>query len=127
MLGSFPFVRNVIFDFGGVLVTWRPQEIINRFYEDAELRERVRREVFQHQDWIEMDRGTLDEEQAVPRFAARMQRPAEEMTALMRHVRDSLVPVPESFAIVRELESRNVPLYGLSNISVENFVHLQQQ
>jgi putative hydrolase of the HAD superfamily len=119
-------VRNVIFDFGGVLITWRPNEIIDQFYRDEALRERVKHAVFQHPDWIDIDRGMLDEEEASRRFAARMERPLEEMTALMQHVRKSLLPIPESFAIVRELESRGIPLYGLSNISVENFSHLEQ-
>ena len=68
-------IRNVIFDFGGVLVSWRPQEIIDAFYEEPQLREAVRTHVFQHDDWLEMDRGTLDERTVIERFAARMGRP----------------------------------------------------
>ena len=45
-------VRNVIFDFGGVLVTWRPQEIIDSFYSDPALREALRTHAFQHDDWL---------------------------------------------------------------------------
>ena len=54
-------LRNVIFDFGGVLVTWQPQEIIDSFYTEPALREALRRHAFQHNDWLDMDRGTLDE------------------------------------------------------------------
>jgi FMN phosphatase YigB (HAD superfamily) len=54
-------LRNVIFDFGGVLIRWRPQEIIESFYSDEALRSQVREFVFEHPDWLEMDRGTLEE------------------------------------------------------------------
>ena len=63
-------VRNVVFDFGGVLVRWQPREIIDAFYRDPLLRERLRQEVFQHPDWLEMDRGTLAEEAALDRLEA---------------------------------------------------------
>ena len=96
-------VRNVIFDFGGVLVTWRPQEIIESFYSDPALREAVRVHAFQHADWLEMDRGTLDEPTVVRRFAARMGRPEAELRALFDHVRAALVPIEPTVALLHEL------------------------
>ena len=63
-------VRNVVFDFGGVLVRWKPTEILESFYEDERLRRLAHDEVFNHSDWVELDRGTLSDEAAIPRFAA---------------------------------------------------------
>ncbi len=118
-------IRCVIFDFGGVLVRWQPEEIIGSFYPAEPLRSLAREMVFQHPDWLEMDRGTLSEPEAIVRFADRMGRPAEEMGMLLRHVKDSLTPIPESLAIVRELGRRGLPLYGLSNMSSATFAHLR--
>jgi putative hydrolase of the HAD superfamily len=118
---------NVIFDFGGVILRWQPQEIIEAFYEDETLRSALSRHVFRHPDWLEMDRGSLDEDTAVVRFAERMNRPAAEMQALMRLVKSSLVPVPEVITIVRELSERGVPVYGLSNMSASTFAYLSQR
>jgi len=73
-------------------VRWKPQQIIDDFYPDEELRVRLREQVFQHPDWLEMDRGTLEDAEAVQRFALRMQRPAAEMRNLFERVRDHLVP-----------------------------------
>ncbi len=117
-------VRNVIFDFGGVLVSWRPQEIIDSFYAEPELREAVRTHVFQHADWVEMDRGTLDERAVVERFAKRMNRPRAEMEALFEHVRAALTPIEPTVALLRELHARGYPLYGLTNMSEPIFDYL---
>lgn len=119
--------RSVIFDFGGVLLRWQPQEIIDAFYEDEALRSALSQNVFRHPDWIEMDHGSLDEDTAVARFAARMDRPASEIQALLQLVRTSLVPVPETFAIVRELSERGIPVYGLSNMPASTFIYLRQR
>lgn len=118
-------VRNVIFDFGGVLVTWRPQEIIDSFYADPALRESVRVHAFQHEDWLEMDRGTLDEATVVRRFAARMRRPEAELRALFDHLRASLVPIAPTVALLEELRGRGYKLYGLSNMSESIFAYLR--
>ncbi len=122
---SDPSTRNVIFDFGGVLVRWKPQEIIDNFYEDGELRARLRDEVFQHPDWVEMDRGALDDAQAVERFAARMGRPAAEMHNLLQRVKESLVPLEETLELVKGLAERGIAVYGLSNMSTSTFRHLE--
>jgi putative hydrolase of the HAD superfamily len=118
-------VRNVIFDFGGVLVAWRPHEIIESFYSDPELREAVRVHAFQHPDWLEMDRGTLDEPTVVRRFARRMGRPEAELAALFDHVRAALVPIEPTVALLRELRARGFGLYGLSNMSASIFAYLE--
>lgn len=54
-------IRNVIFDFGGVLVEWQPEDILARRYADPARRAVARRQIFPHPDWIEMDRGNLVE------------------------------------------------------------------
>jgi putative hydrolase of the HAD superfamily len=120
-------VRNVVFDFGGVLVRWRPLELIESFYPEGPLRGRVRDLVFEHPDWAEMDRGGLSDAAAAERFAARLGRPEAEMHSLLRHVKDSLTPLPDTVAIVSELKTRGVPIYGLSNMSAATFAHLRER
>lgn len=119
-------VRNVIFDFGGVLVSWRPQEIIDAFYAEPELRDAVRTHVFQHPDWVEMDRGTFDESTVIERFAKRMGRPRAELETLFEHVRAALTPIEPTVALLRELHSGGYTLYGLSNMSEPIFGHLER-
>lgn len=121
-------LRNVIFDFGGVLVTWRPQEIIDSFYSEPALRESLRTHAFQHDDWLEMDRGTLDEASVAARCAARMARPEAELKALFDHVRAALTPIEPTVALLRELRERpGLKLYALSNMSATIFAYLAGQ
>jgi FMN phosphatase YigB (HAD superfamily) len=120
-------IRNVIFDLGGVLVNWRPQEIIGSFYREPHLREAVRRHMLQHPDWLDLDRGTLLPPAAAERFAQRLERPLAEMLALLNHVKASLTPMPESIALATRLRERGLSLYVLSNMSEDTFEYLQAQ
>jgi putative hydrolase of the HAD superfamily len=118
-------LRNVVFDFGGVLVNWRPQEIIDSFYAEQHLRDALRTHAFQHEDWLDMDRGMLDESTVVRRCAQRMARPESELEALFRHVREALTPIEPTVALLRELRQRDgLKLYGLSNMSEAIFAYL---
>ena len=61
-------IRNVVFDVGGVLLEWDPPSVIARLHPDAATQATIRRQMFEHPDWHEFDRGTYSESQAaVPR------------------------------------------------------------
>ncbi len=66
-----PTIQHVIFDLGGVVVDWNPDAIVRVVFNDLELQDRVKQTIFQHPDWLEMDRGTLMEAEAIPRFVRR--------------------------------------------------------
>jgi putative hydrolase of the HAD superfamily len=118
-------IRNVVFDLGGVLIAWRPDEIAAGFYADSDLRAALHEHVLRHPDWLEMDRGAYDEDELAERFAARMARPRDEMAALFEHVRASLLPIPETVALLDGLRARGLALYALSNIAVPMFRHIE--
>jgi putative hydrolase of the HAD superfamily len=115
----------VIFDFGGVLVNWQPEAIISSFYAEQALRDAIRTHALHHDDWLEMDRGTVDEPTVIRRFAARMQRPEAELAAFFDHLRAALTPIEPTVALLKELRDRGFALYGLSNMSESIFEHLR--
>ena len=114
-------VTSVIFDFGGVLVDWRPAQLLERLYPDPVRRERIRTTVLSHPDWIELDRGTLREADSLATFAARAGESVDEIAALMDAVRNSLLPKDDTITALSALHRLGIPLYALSNISEENY------
>jgi putative hydrolase of the HAD superfamily len=118
-------IRNVIFDFGGVLVRWSPREIVTGLYADETLRAKLISEIFQHPDWLELDRGTLSEDEAAKTFATRVGRPVDEMAALLVRARESLTLIPETVALLQDLSAAGIPVYGLSNMAAKTFEFLR--
>ena len=110
-------IKNIVFDLGGVLLEWNEEKILHKvFPRDKEVRDIVRRTVFEHPDWKELDRGTLELEEAIPRFCRRNGRTGQEMAALMKEVREILSPLPESVSLLRNLHNMQIPLYCISNM-----------
>src|SRR5262245_47176279 len=123
-----PFmIRNVIFDVGGVLLQWDPPAFIARLHPDAETQARIRREMFEHADWHEFDRGGLDVEGAVKTFGPRAGITADEVRELLRTANDSLNPIPGTVQLVEDLAAAGVPLYLLSNMPVSTYEFLTRK
>ena len=120
-------VKNVIFDLGGVVIEWNPDRILESFYEDAETRAYMKKHMFQHPDWLELDRGTMHETVVLERASVRTGRPAAEVNGLFEAVRESLHIKPETVTLLERLHARGVPLYCLSNISADIFEYLRER
>jgi putative hydrolase of the HAD superfamily len=119
-------VHAIIFDLGGVVLRWNPDAIVTGFYADELSRATAKREIFQHTDWLELDRGVLTESEATRRFHERTGHALAEISALMQAVRDSLQPIPETLQILKDLSGRGIPLYCLSNMAASTADYLRR-
>ena len=120
-------MRNVIFDLGGVVLDWDPDAILEDYYTDPKERAAMKAALFKHPDWLQMDRGTLTESEALGRLQQRTGRPVAELSGLFDAVRSSLRPKADTVALVKSLARRDVPLYCLSNMPASTFAYLREQ
>ncbi len=119
-------MRNIIFDLGGVVLDWNPDLILESFYSDLDARVAMKAALFQHADWLQMDRGMLTESEVVTRLEKRTGRPIAELTGLFDAVRTSLQPKPDTVALIDRLARECVPLYCLSNMPAGTFAYLRK-
>ena len=120
-------VKNVIFDLGGVVIEWNSDRILEAYYADPDVRAVMKQQMFQHPDWLELDRGTMHESELLARLGVRTGRPAAELSGLFDAVRESLHAKPDTVALLEKLHARGVPLYCLSNISSDIFKYLRER
>ena len=118
---------NLIFDLGGVVVRWDPAAIIASVFDDEALRAKVREGVFAHADWVELDRGTLDREDAIRRAAQRTGMAPADIRRLLLAVPPSLTSIPETVELLYRLKARGYPLYCLSNMHSASIEHLERE
>jgi putative hydrolase of the HAD superfamily len=118
---------NVVFDLGGVLLTWKPHQIIKRIFKDREVQKTVMDEIFCHPDWVELDKGTLDRNKAIERAAIRTGLHASEIRKLMQLVPYSLIPVPETLELIRSVKKNGNRVFVLSNMHIESIDYIEQK
>ena len=105
--------HTVVFDVGGVLVQWKPLELMRAHFgdlasDDAGARA-VMAQVFQtfapEADWGAFDRGHVEPDVLAARIAARTGYPRARVKALIDAIPEHLQPMPESVALLRRVRS----------------------
>lgn len=118
-------IRNVVFDAGGVLLEWNPPRVIEKLHPDPKTQALIRREMFEHADWHEFDRGSLTYPDAINHFAKATGLSTDETRTLIHATRESLRPIEGTIRLLEELAAGGVRLYLLSNMPVSTFEYLR--
>jgi putative hydrolase of the HAD superfamily len=123
---------NVVFDLGGVVLTWRPVELVasvlpGRAPDEAAARHWVR-EIFQDYggDWRAFDRGVVEVPELVERIAGRTGLTAAEVRAVVDAVPASLTPIEATVELMREVGAAGHRLLYLSNMPAPYADHLER-
>ena len=100
---------NVVFDFGAVLFTWRPAELLAQSFPQLaaspQQAAQLAHAVFAHEDWHNFDRGTLSISAVIERTAERLGLHPGVLADLVNSIGERLVPIEESVALLAQLHA----------------------
>ncbi|MFQ2253048.1 HAD family phosphatase [Aeromonas sp. DNRA1] len=105
----------IIFDLGRVVVSWDPVGIVRSVRGDHGA-EQLAERLFNHPDWLEVDRGTLSLHTMARQAEHRTGLSAAENLAILQAVPASLVPDPAMLSLIESLHGAGHTLYALSNM-----------
>lgn len=123
-----PDAIHIVFDFGVVLFTWKPVELVAEYFPQraASVADagHLAHAIFGHADWQAFDRGVMPMLAVVERTSLRLQLDQQVLHELVASVGARLLPVPQSLALLeqlRDLRERTdgkIRLYYLSNMPI---------
>lgn len=120
-------IRNVIFDFGGVLFEWKPYEIVTSFTDSSDEQRLLIEGVLHHPDWLCLDRGTMLMAEVIPKFAARTGLSESRMEDFFEHILNSLVKINETENLLFQVIDHHYSVYYLTNMSSAFFETLNDR
>ncbi|HEG4446313.1 TPA: HAD family phosphatase [Aeromonas hydrophila] len=115
----------IIFDLGRVVVSWDPVGIV-RSVRGEHGAEQLAERLFNHPDWLEVDRGTLSLHTMARQAEHRTGLSAAENLAILQAVPASLVPDPAMLSLIESLHGAGHALYALSNMGHASIDWLEQ-
>ena len=118
--------KHLVLDIGNVICEWNPEALVASAFDDPEARAAAFEATIGHPDWIELDKGLLETEEAVARAVARSGLDPKRVAAVYGNLPASLVPIEDVHAAMREAHRDGVPLYVLSNMQSESWTWLQE-
>lgn len=112
-------IKNILFDMGNVLIRFDRGYFIDRLGVAPEDKPLLMREVFLSVEWVQMDRGSIAEAEAVERVCKRLPAhlhdAAEKLIAMWDR---PILPIEGMYELVEELKSAGYGVYLLSNASI---------
>ena len=112
-------IKNVVFDFGQVLIRFEPAYIVARHTTDAQTARLLEDVVFDRAYWNRLDAGEITDDEAASLLRERLPTYLRELgEGVFRSWIDHLPPIEPMQKLAADLKKQNVPLFLLSNISV---------
>ena len=120
-------IKNIIFDFGGVLVDWNPHYLFDKYFNDINEANYFVDNVCNSEWNAEMD-GGKPFEQAVRERSAMFPKYAEALKLYQTNWMDTMgEEIPGMFDLIKSLKENGFPIiYGLTNWSAETFPTVQK-
>ncbi len=111
-------IRHILFDMGNVLLHFDRRLFLDRLDIAEEEKQLLLREVFLSVEWVQMDRGTLDEPEAEAAMCARLPRHLHRAVhSLVSQWDQPMLSIAGMADLIRELKQKGYGIYLLSNAS----------
>ena len=115
---------NFIFDFGNVLVDFKPVEYLSGLFSDRSLVEKLYNVVFKSPEWLKMDQGLLTHNEAKEIFCAREPDHQAEILLTINNANDIVSRINGTIELLPKLKDLGHRIYYLSNMHIEIRDHL---
>lgn len=113
-------IKNVVFDMGNVLILYDAQRFIDTYAPDPADGQLLMRNVFRSVEWIKMDRGSINQQEAAESICKRLpERLHPTVTLLLDNWHEDIPPFPEVEELCGRIKQAGYKLYLLSNTSAK--------
>ncbi len=120
-------IQNVVFDIGNVLVHWDPQAVVRTYFgSTVDVVDYTTRIFSGTSDfWRSLNLGHYTEAQAIRHYHQDFELTIPELTELVHAAYRSLVPLPESVALLEAVHEAQIPLYSITDNVHEIMAYLK--
>jgi FMN phosphatase YigB (HAD superfamily) len=115
----------VILDLGNVVLDWDVDRILDSLGLDSGQQNLLRRELFSHQDWLDMDHGKEPESAVISKVCERSPLSRDTVESALLAAKNSLSPISETLLLMQEILNSGTKMFCLSNMSRETYDHIK--
>jgi putative hydrolase of the HAD superfamily len=109
-------IKNIVFDIGNVLLRWEPLYIVTKNFPDIIDPAPLARKIFESDIWRDLNLGKITEKEAIKLYSTNLAEiTIQQLTDLMKTVKNSLVPVTGSLELLKNIHNSRIPLYSITN------------
>jgi putative hydrolase of the HAD superfamily len=114
-------IRNIVFDLGNVLISFRPSEYLEKNNYPLAKRQIILSDVFWSKEWLLLDNGDLTPGEAIDSIAEKSSLTKQEIALIFNKRTDIMFPLDDTIKILPGLKEEGYMLYYLSNFPADIF------
>lgn len=114
-------IRNIVFDLGNVLISFRPAEYLDTKEYSTEEKARILNDIFFSREWLQLDNGDITLSEAIDSISEISSLSKEEIAHIFNLRTDLMVPLQQNADLLPELKKQGFRLYFLSNFPIDIF------
>jgi epoxide hydrolase-like predicted phosphatase len=122
--GEYEVYRNIIFDLGNVLLNFKPKEYLRTKITETDRIAEVHNELYQSEEWLMLDRGTITEEEAKAVLIRNSKRNGDLIELAFDNWYVLFTPIEGSIRILKALRNAGYKVYYLSNFHLLAFEYV---
>jgi putative hydrolase of the HAD superfamily len=120
-------IKNIIFDLGNVLLSWKPGEFFERSgYGPEEIRI-ILKDIFKSNEWSMLDNGDITTSEAIDLIASGSSLKRASISAIFDLRTKVIFPLVKNIKLLPELNKEGFKLYYLSNFPLDFFEEVKKQ
>jgi putative hydrolase of the HAD superfamily len=114
-------IRNIVFDLGNVLISFRPSEYLDNKNYPEERKETILKDIFHAPEWLHLDNGDITLAEAIDAINERSSLTKEEIVQIFNLRTDLMFPIDQNVNLLPDLKKRGYRLFYLSNFPIDIF------
>jgi FMN phosphatase YigB (HAD superfamily) len=114
-------IKNIVFDLGNVLISFRPSDYLERKKYPREIRETILEDIFRGPEWHLLDSGDIVTVEAIDMIAKRSSLKREEIAFIFNKRTDIMFPLELNTRLLPALKKQGYRLFYLSNFPIDIF------
>ena len=112
-------IKNIIFDFGNVVLKWNTKELIKNYSNEPKEQEILEKVIFKSEEWLKLDNGLLNYDEAKIIFKSKLPDHLKEKVEEIMNTWYTKMPlIEETYNLIIKLKQNNYKIYALSNTHV---------
>ena len=119
-------IKNIIFDFGNVLVEWNEDKIVANYSDNKEEQEILKKVIFKSKEWLKLDDGSMSCQEAIPLFKEKL---PENLKDSIEEIMQWYTKMPinkEICDLIKILKEKNYKIYALSNTNISLYEFIKK-
>jgi len=114
-------IKNVIFDLGNVLISFKPAEYFEKNNYPEAIKAKILSDIFASPEWMLLDKGEITVPVAIESISKKSSLNKKEIAHIFNLRTDLMFPLDSNVRILPELKKRGFKLYFLSNFPIDIF------